>query len=97
MLHCIFLKENRNSLTKNNKKEVLNTTLSGIKKIAALKNKFNTTILFIHIVIDNFLETDLAKKISDTFPSMDSMKTNCKGLNENKAEDSSFKKFFWGY
>ena len=78
---------------KNNKTEVLNTTLTSIQKIADLKNKFNRSTPFKHIVIDNFLETDLAKNIADSFPTMDSMKTKYKGLNENKAEDSSFENF----
>ena len=78
---------------KNYKMEVLNKTLTSIQKIADLKSRFNNTAPFKYIVIDNFLEKDLARKITDSFPSMDSMKTKYKGLNENKAEDSTFENF----
>ena len=44
-------------------------------------------------MIDNFLETDLAKNIADSFPTMDSIKTKYKGFNENNAEDSSLENF----
>jgi Rps23 Pro-64 3,4-dihydroxylase Tpa1-like proline 4-hydroxylase len=45
-----------------------------------------------HLVIDNFLEKEIASSIFANFPSMEEMKTHYKGLNEKKAEHSDFSK-----
>ena len=74
-------------------KEILNTTLTAPQKIEEIKSAFNRSTPFKHVVIDNFLNIDFARNITENFPSIDSMKTKYKGLNENKAEDSSFENF----
>ncbi|HEY6504950.1 MAG TPA: 2OG-Fe(II) oxygenase [Chitinophagaceae bacterium] len=43
-----------------------------------------------HLVIDNFLEKEIADSIFASFPPIDEMKTHYKGLNEKKAEHSDF-------
>jgi Rps23 Pro-64 3,4-dihydroxylase Tpa1-like proline 4-hydroxylase len=43
-----------------------------------------------HLVIDNFLEKEMADSIEKHFPSMENMHTHYKGLNEKKAEHSDF-------
>jgi len=43
-----------------------------------------------HIVIDNFLQPEIAEKIFQNFPGIDNMNTHYKGINEKKAEHSDF-------
>ena len=43
-----------------------------------------------HVVIDNFLSADVAAKVMDNFPPMESMKKHYHGINERKAETSDF-------
>ena len=76
-----------------NEKILLNLTLTDVQKIADLKSTFSKSTPFKYVVIDSFLNLDFARSIAETFPTMDSMKTKYKGLNENKSEDSSFENF----
>ena len=57
-----------------------------------LKELFNENLPIRHVVIDDFLEQDLAKMLMDHFPSLAAMKTHYKGINEKKSEDSDFSK-----
>ena len=45
------------------------------------------------IVIDNFLNPEIADLIYDNFPTEDQMRRHYKGLNEQKSEGSSFDKY----
>lgn len=51
---------------------------------------FNNNTPIRHIVIDNFLQPEIAKEIIHHFPGMDTMNTHYKGINEKKAEHSDF-------
>ena len=44
-----------------------------------------------HLVIDNFLNRDIASSIYNHFPPMEKMNTHYKGINEKKAEHSNFR------
>ena len=72
---------------------MINTRLLDNEKIKELNNSFNNKVPFKFLTIDNFLNAELAEQIEAAFPSIDSMKVRYKGINENKAEDSSFEKF----
>ena len=51
---------------------------------------FNKVEPYRHLVIDQFLDPDFARRILHGFPSLDSMKTHYTGINEKKAEDNNF-------
>lgn len=72
---------------------LINSQLTADDKILDLFDTFNNAVPFKHIIIDNFLDEDVARKIDASFPPMNKMKTIYKGLNENKAEDSTFENF----
>ncbi len=55
-----------------------------------LYNSFCTNKPIRHLVIDNFLQKDIADSIYAHFPSMEEMNTHYKGINEKKAEHSNF-------
>lgn len=56
----------------------------------ALHKTFRSNKPICHLVIDNFLQADLAQAIFDHFPPMKEMNTHYKGINEKKAEHSNF-------
>ncbi|MEO6540299.1 MAG: hypothetical protein ABIN74_04885, partial [Ferruginibacter sp.] len=74
-------------------KVMINGDLLDNKKIEALRQSFNQSTPFKFLIVDNFLQPEFAEKIESSFPSINSMKVKYKGINENKAEDSSFEKF----
>mgnify|MGYP000406510888 FL=1 len=45
------------------------------------------------VVLDNFLEAEVADRLFDHFPSVDSLKVKRKSLNENKVEDYHFERW----
>lgn len=73
--------------------EIINPELITVHSRVYLSKSFAASTPFKFIVIDNFLNEDFANSVADSFPSLDSMKTKYNGLNEQKAEDSSFEKF----
>lgn len=56
----------------------------------ALLQKFLNAEPFPYVVIDNFLEPEMAMALSKKFPAIESMDVNYKGLNERKGEHSNF-------
>jgi Rps23 Pro-64 3,4-dihydroxylase Tpa1-like proline 4-hydroxylase len=72
---------------------MINPRLLDNEKIKELNHSFNNKAPFKFLIVDNFLITALAEQIESAFPSINSMKVKYKGINENKAEDSSFEKF----
>jgi len=46
-----------------------------------------------HLVLDNFLDQEIADQMYANFPSMDSLNVRRKSINENKAEDYHFEKW----
>jgi len=72
---------------------IINPGLLDSEKIKELNYSFNNKEPFKFLVIDNFLITEAAEQVEAVFPSIDSMKVRYKGINEHKAEDSSFDKF----
>jgi len=72
---------------------MINPGLLDAEKIKELNYSFNNKTPFKFLVIDDFLIAEPAAHIEAAFPSIDSMKVRYKGINEDKAEDSSFEKF----
>jgi Rps23 Pro-64 3,4-dihydroxylase Tpa1-like proline 4-hydroxylase len=72
---------------------IINTALTSPENSAIIHKAFSNSLPFRHVVIDNILNEDFAMSVSESFPSLSSMKTKYKGLNEQKAEDSSFEIF----
>jgi Rps23 Pro-64 3,4-dihydroxylase Tpa1-like proline 4-hydroxylase len=58
------------------------------------KNKeFRSAEGFPHIIIDNFLQTDIAEALFENFPDRENMRKSYKNLNENKTEGSGFDEY----
>lgn len=72
---------------------MINPDLLDSRKIEEFNNSFNKSLPFKYLIIDNFLKPEIAAEVESKFPPLDSMKVKYKGINENKAEDSSFEKF----
>jgi len=65
-------------------------TITDEEQINGWKKKFNEASPFRFIVIDNFLDLELAGHLSTEFPSLNEMDVNYNGINERKSEHSSF-------
>ncbi len=63
------------------------------ESIRQYREQFNEGKPYKHIVIDNFLEQDVANSLYDNFPKMTELRKHYKGLNENKSEGSSFSEY----
>ncbi|TAF65715.1 MAG: 2OG-Fe(II) oxygenase [Cytophagales bacterium] len=72
---------------------LLNSHYTEATTIAQLKEQFNTTQPYKHLVMDNFLEEAFANTIHDYFPAIDVLNKHYKGLNEQKSEGSNFEAF----
>lgn len=60
---------------------------------AKLKQQYNTASPCKHLVLDNFLDQELADRLFSNFPSLESLNVKRKSLNENKAEDYHFERW----
>jgi|SRR5215203_197189 len=69
---------------------MFNRDLYNAKRIDEWSSQFNNAQPFRFLVIDNFLDFDLAQSLSKEFPSLEYMDVNYKGINEKKSEHSSF-------
>lgn len=58
-----------------------------------LLSDFSTASPYKHIVIDNFLNDEVAKELMGKFPAYEQMNKKYDGLNEQKAEGSNFQDF----
>jgi len=75
----------------------MNTITGALNKQAinpASVDKFRTEFAdakpYKHIIIENFLQEDVANSLYDHFPKMTELRKHYKGINENKSEGSSF-------
>lgn len=59
-------------------------------RVADDAERFAHAAPFPHIVIDDFLPTELAREVYDQFPTVAEMETTYQALNEFKAEQSNF-------
>lgn len=68
--------------------KVFNEVLFEERKIHQMQIEFASALPFKNICIDNFLDDELADKLCESFPPLETMKKQYNGLNEKKAEDS---------
>lgn len=57
-----------------------------------LNKRFREAKPYPHLVLDNFIDEELAHSLEKNFPSLSEMRKAFDGYNENKSEDSSFDK-----
>lgn len=58
-----------------------------------LAREFQNAQPYKHIILDNFLNTEIANRLFENFPSIEKLNKHYKGLNENKSEGSNFSDF----
>ncbi len=73
--------------------DAINPTYTDAAKMAQLAADFQAGLPYKHLVLDNFLNADVADALYDSFPSVDKLAKHYKGLNENKSEGSNFNDF----
>lgn len=59
-------------------------------QINAWSQAFQEALPFRFLVIDDFLDPELARRLANAFPSLQKMEVNYAGLNERKSEHSNF-------
>jgi hypothetical protein len=69
---------------------MLNKLLSSEAQLQKWKSEFCSARPFRFLVIDDFLENSLAIELAKSFPSLEQMNINYKGINEHKSEHSEF-------
>lgn len=74
------------------KNKWLNPDLFLTQNIHDLNQQFYSNKPIRHLVIDNFLDKNLAHTIYNHFPAVKEMKTHYHGINEKKSEHSDFSK-----
>lgn len=68
----------------------INKTYTSDSAMEALRQQFSAAVPCRHIVLDNFLDQDIADQLYENFPSINSLNVKRKSLNEDKAEDYHF-------
>lgn len=72
---------------------VLNTTIINPESAEKWRAEFAAGQPYKHIVIDNFLDAEIAESLYQHFPKMTELRKHYKGINENKSEGSSFEQY----
>ncbi|MBR9921239.1 MAG: 2OG-Fe(II) oxygenase [Bacteroidetes bacterium] len=71
----------------------LNTEVINDSTIAHFREEFANGKPYKHLIIDNFLQEDLANSLYENFPKVSQLRKHYKGINENKSEGSSFEQY----
>lgn len=71
----------------------LNSIYNDEAKIKELHESFKSGKPYPHIIMDNFLDLDLANSLESNFPSPEKLDIHYKGLNEKKSEGADFSRF----
>ncbi|MCB0706124.1 MAG: 2OG-Fe(II) oxygenase [Saprospiraceae bacterium] len=71
----------------------LNTDVINDNSIARFREEFSKGKPYKHIIIDNFLQEDVADALYKNFPKVTELRKHYKGINENKSEGSSFEEY----
>lgn len=71
----------------------INHTFTTDEAIEKLHRQFSTAIPCRHLVLDDFLDQEIADQLYENFPPMESLNVKRKSLNENKAEDYHFERW----
>jgi len=75
----------------------LNPDLFHIQTKRVLSYQFNSNRPIRHLVVDDFLDENFARRIADHFPAVKEMKTHYHGINEKKSEHSDFSKLDFSF
>lgn len=70
--------------------KIINPKYTSPEAIADLNKQFNEAVPYRHIVLENFLNDDVALKMFENFPDINSLNVKRKSLNEDKSEDYHF-------
>ncbi len=70
--------------------DLINPIYTSSEAREKLRKDFDTNIPYRHIILDDFLNQDIADEMYANFPSMNSLNVRRKSINENKAEDYHF-------
>lgn len=73
--------------------QFINPQLLEPKSVNQLRNDFENALPYKHLVIDNFLKSELAERLNEKFPAYEIFNKKYDGLNERKAEGSNFEDF----
>lgn len=73
--------------------QVINPKYLSDDAISQLHEQYETAEPFKHLVLENFFTEDVANRLFEHFPSMDSLKVKRKSLNEDKVEDYHFERW----
>ncbi len=71
----------------------INPEYTNSEAISKLKQEFQQGVPYKHLVLDNFLKTEMAELLHDHFPTIEKLDKHYKGLNENKSEGANFSTF----
>lgn len=71
----------------------INPIYLGEDKIKELAKEYENAVPWKHLMLDNFLNDELANSLFENFPPIDNLKVKRKSLNEDKAEDYHFENF----
>ncbi len=72
---------------------LINSTYTSDEAREHLHRQFSTAIPCRHLVLDDFLDKEIADQLYENFPPMESLNVKRKSLNENKAEDYHFERW----
>ncbi len=73
--------------------DLINLEYTSEEAIEKLRKSFDNAIPCRHLMLDNFLDPEIADQLYAHFPDMDSLNVRRKSLNENKAEDYHFERW----
>jgi Rps23 Pro-64 3,4-dihydroxylase Tpa1-like proline 4-hydroxylase len=73
--------------------KLINSRHTEAEKIKSLNEQFRNADPYPHVVLDQFLEPEVAKELAASFPSIEALKTHWKSINEKKSESSDFSNF----
>ncbi|NJO01376.1 MAG: hypothetical protein HC880_06530 [Bacteroidia bacterium] len=71
----------------------INPNYTTASEITKLREQFEQAQPYKHLVLDDFLNKDIAQALYEQFPSIDKLNKHYKGLNENKSEGANFSDF----
>lgn len=71
----------------------VNSTYTSAEAREHLHRQYTTALPCKHLVLDDFLDQELADRLFENFPSVESLNVKRKSLNENKAEDYHFERW----
>ncbi|MBC8111309.1 MAG: 2OG-Fe(II) oxygenase [Verrucomicrobia bacterium] len=73
--------------------DLLNPQYTSPEAIKQLTADFQNGFPYKHIVLDNFLKTEIAADLYENFPAVEKLHKHYDGLNEKKSEGSNFEDF----